>query len=173
MGNPPTLAAFKAQERPPTDPGGKLAFLPGDDDAAIVHLDRSPLPLAVNGLTDTWAQWSLGLGETGSVGVCWCFVRFRLFSFCMFLCFCCIYIYNLHLRYFFFVLFVFFGCWFLLVFVLFFEIMVLFLFFLCLLCFVLFGLLFLLVLFGDFSCLRLLQLLKRLLVLLDFVLRFL
>lgn len=36
---------------------GKLAFLPGDQDAAIIHLDRSPLPIAVMGLTDTWAQW--------------------------------------------------------------------------------------------------------------------
>lgn len=37
---------------------GKLAFLPaGHSDAAIVHLDRSPMPLVVEGITDTWAQW--------------------------------------------------------------------------------------------------------------------
>ncbi|CAE6966910.1 unnamed protein product [Symbiodinium sp. CCMP2592] len=35
----------------------KLAFLPGQGDASIVHLDRSPLPVAVAGITDTWAQW--------------------------------------------------------------------------------------------------------------------
>merc|ERR1712060_345292 len=37
---------------------GKVAFLPaGHGDAAIIHLDRSPMPLAVMGLADTWAQW--------------------------------------------------------------------------------------------------------------------
>ncbi|CAE7723648.1 unnamed protein product [Symbiodinium sp. CCMP2456] len=35
----------------------RLAFLPGQGDASIVHLDRSPLPVAVAGITDTWAQW--------------------------------------------------------------------------------------------------------------------
>jgi len=37
---------------------GKLAYLPaGHSDASIIHLDRSPLPLAVEGVVDTWAQW--------------------------------------------------------------------------------------------------------------------
>lgn len=37
---------------------GKLTFLPaGHSDAAIIHLDRSPLVYAAVGVTDTWAQW--------------------------------------------------------------------------------------------------------------------
>ncbi|CAK0890125.1 unnamed protein product, partial [Prorocentrum cordatum] len=46
----PLFAQLRAQ--------GKIAFLPaGHNDAAIVHLDRSPMAVAVHGLTDTWAQW--------------------------------------------------------------------------------------------------------------------
>eukprot|EP00811_Abedinium_folium_P003383 NODE_1310_length_2526_cov_10.775740.p1 GENE.NODE_1310_length_2526_cov_10.775740~~NODE_1310_length_2526_cov_10.775740.p1 ORF type:complete len:828 (-),score=210.43 NODE_1310_length_2526_cov_10.775740:41-2221(-) len=37
---------------------GKLAFLPaGHGDMAVMHVDRSSLEVAVQGITDTWAQW--------------------------------------------------------------------------------------------------------------------
>lgn len=37
---------------------GKLTFLSGQQsEAAIIHLDRSPVSLAMMGIADTWAQW--------------------------------------------------------------------------------------------------------------------
>jgi len=37
---------------------GKLAVLPaGHGDSAVIHLDRSPMEFAVQGVVDTWAQW--------------------------------------------------------------------------------------------------------------------